>query len=349
MKHSTRLAFNAMLKRIAELNGVENVSEKFAATPSVEQVMEEQIQQSSEFLQFVNMQPVDDLKGEKLGIGAASSIAGRTDTTVSDRETRDIAGIDPHGYECKQTNYDTHLRYNILDAWAKHKNFQTLVRDAILKQQGRDRLTVGFNGTSAAATTNRVANPLLQDVNIGWLQKLRTEAAARFQTQGANAGKVQVGTQAGSDYQNLDELVLDMRGNLLQPWYARDNELVVIAGADLVDDKYIPMVKTHAGTPTEATALDILFSNKRVGGLPVVEVPNFPSRSLMITRIGNSMDSNLSIYSQTGSRRRMIIDNPKRDRIEDFQSVNEAFVIEDLGLCCAVENITYWGGAAWNA
>jgi hypothetical protein len=41
------------------------------------------------------------------------------------------------------------------------------------------RIMIGFNGTSAAATTDRSTNPKLQDVNIGWLQKIRTNAADR--------------------------------------------------------------------------------------------------------------------------------------------------------------------------
>ena len=40
-----------------------------------------------------------------------------------------------------------------------------------------------------------------------------------------------------------------------------------------------------------------------------------------------------------GKRRRAVIDNPKRDRIETFESSNDAFVIEDLGKACLIENI----------
>ncbi|MCM7658739.1 P2 family phage major capsid protein, partial [Enterobacter hormaechei] len=37
---------------------------------------------------------------------------------------------------------------------------------------------------------------------------------------------------------------------------------------------------------------------------------------------------------------RSVIDNPKRDRIENFESVNEAYVIEDYRCAALVENIT---------
>lgn len=39
------------------------------------------------------------------------------------------------------------------------------------------------------------------------------------------------------------------------------------------------------------------------------------------------------------TRRRSVIDNPKRDRIENFESVNEAYVVEDYRCAALVENI----------
>jgi len=55
-----------------------------------------------------------------------------------------------------------------------------------------------------------------------------------------------------------------------------------------------------------------------------VRAPFFPPNALLITRLDN-----LSIYWQEDTRRRSVIDNPKRDRIENFESVNEAYVVED--------------------
>ncbi|WP_139768579.1 P2 family phage major capsid protein, partial [Salmonella enterica] len=40
-----------------------------------------------------------------------------------------------------------------------------------------------------------------------------------------------------------------------------------------------------------------------------------------------------------GTRRRSVIDNPKRDRVENYESVNEAYVVEDYDGACLVENI----------
>ncbi len=49
--------------------------------------------------------------------------------------------------------------------------------------------------------------------------------------------------------------------------------------------------------------------------------------------------SNLSIYVQTGKRRRHIREEPDADQVADYQSSNEAYVIEDFGASALVENI----------
>jgi len=58
-------------------------------------------------------------------------------------------------------------------------------------------------------------------------------------------------------------------------------------------------------------------------------------RSILITRLDN-----LSIYWQEGTRRRMLKDEPELDRIANYESVNEAYVVEDYELVVLVENIS---------
>ncbi|MBK1725707.1 phage major capsid protein, P2 family [Halorhodospira neutriphila] len=346
MRNDTRKQFEAYREHLAHLNGVPDASTKFAAAPSVEQTLERHIQESSAFLQQVNSVGVDQQSGEKVGLSISQTIAGRTDTSSEDRKPADVSDSSARGYTCEQTNFDTALPYAKLDAWAHKPEFQTMIRDMILRQQALDRIMIGFNGTQAAATTDRTTNTMLEDVNVGWIQKLRDEASQRVMTEGATAGEIQVGHSDG-DYRNLDALVYDMRSSLLGPWYARNTTFMVLAGPELVDEKYFPMVEEHGGTPTEARALDLMISNKRLGGLRVAEVPFFPERTLMVTLVGTD-ESNLSIYYQRGSRRRMVIDNPKRDRVENYESVNEAYVIEDLSAACAAENIKLWDGTAFS-
>ncbi len=346
MRNDTRQKFDKYCAQVAQVNGVQNVATKFTASPTVEQKLEQHIQESSSFLTQVNSYGVDEQSGEKVGLSIGSTIAGRTDTTKESRQTRDPGDTDCTTYECKQTNFDTHLRYAKIDAWAKFPTFQILTRDMILKQQGLDRIMIGWNGEVAAVKTDRDTNPMLQDVNIGWMAKLQKEASARYMIEGETAGEIRVGKgnadQGFGDYANMDSLIHDMRSSLLAPWHARNNMFTAICGSQLVDDKYFPLIETHGSTPTEAQALDMMISNKKMGGLRVAEVPFFPDRSVMITLLGKSGESNLSIYHQNGTRRRHIKDNPERDRVENYESVNESYVIEDLTACCAAVNIKLW-------
>jgi len=332
MRNETRQLFNGYLQQQTRLNNVGNATEKFTVEPSVQQRLETKIQESSDFLKKINVMGVVELKGEKLGLGVANTIASRTDTAADgERKTQDASTLDSDGYECKQTNYDTHIRYAKLDAWAKFHDFQTRIRDVVNQRCALDRMTIGFHGKSAAANTDRTANPLLEDVNIGWLELLRTRAPDRVIKEGAEAGKVTYGP--GGDYKLLDGLVYDCYKNLLDPWNQEDPQLVAIVSRNLMHDKLFPLVNDNPA-PTERLASDIVISQRRLGGLQAISVPYFPEGTLLVTRLDN-----LSIYYQLSARRRAVIDNPKKDRVEWYESSNDAYVIEDYGLCAMVENI----------
>lgn len=342
MKNTTRAKFNAMVSQIALLNGIDPAvagTTKFTAAPSVQQKLEQRVQDSSEFLSKINISPVDEMTGELIGLGIGSTIAGRTNTAGGNRRNGiDPSALDDRSYACKQTNFDVSISYAKVDLWAKFPDFETKWRDNNVKRIALDRILIGFNGTSAAAATDRTANPLLQDVNIGWLQKMRTENAARVLSDGADTGvgftaKVTYGTAATADYKTLDALVWDAKESLLAEWAKNDTELVVIVSGDLLHDKYFPLINSD-DAPTEQLARDVIMSTKRLGGLPAVRVPGFPNGTVFITRLDN-----LSIYYQDGKQRRLLKDEPEYDRVTDYQSSNDAYVIEDLEYACLVENI----------
>lgn len=336
MRNDTRQKFNEYLGQVASLNGVPDATVKFTAAPSVQQTLETKIQESSDFLGKINQIGVVEQSGEKIGLGVSGPVAGTTNTATTDRAPSNIIGLDEEGYTCTKTDFDTFITYGQLDAWAKFPDFQTRVRDAIIKRQALDRIMIGFNGTSRAATSNKTTNPLLQDVNKGWLQKYREHAAARVLAEiEANSDTIKVGSTAtaANGYKNLDALVMDAINNLIEPWYQEDPELVVICGRALLADKYFPIVnQTQANT--EALAGDLIISQKRIGNQPAVRVPFFPANAMLITSLAN-----LSLYYQEGARRRSIVENAKRDRIENYESSNDAYVVEDYGFGCLIENI----------
>lgn len=333
MRNETRKLFNGFKHRIAQLNGIDDASESFAVNPEVNQTLEKRTQQSSEFLSKINFEFVDSQEGEKVGVGVTGTTASTTDTTAQEREAVDISDLNQFRYRCEQTNYDTSIRYAKLDAWRHKKNFQTLLRDALIKQKALDRIMIGFNGTHRAPTSNKTTYPLLQDVNKGWLQHYREDAPERVMNEGTvTPGKIIIASNGG-DYKNLDALVYDAVENLIDPVYSEDTDLVVICGRGLLHDKYFP-IANEADKNTEKVAGQILLAKKSIGELPAYRVPYFPKGAMLITSFNN-----LAIYIQNETARRQIIDNPKRDRIEDFQSANEAFVVERYDAGCLIENI----------
>lgn len=340
MRKETRFKFNAYLSRVAELNGIstDDVAKKFTVEPSVTQTLMNTLQMSSAFLTKINIVPVDELKGEKVGVGVNGTIASTADTAGDDeRKTADFTALESHKYECDQINFDFHIRYKQLDLWARFQDFQTRIRDAIIKRQSLDFIMAGFNGIERAATSDRKKNPLLQDVATGWLQKYRNEAPARVMSkitdeEGAVISEV-IRVGKNGDYANLDALVMDATGNLIDEIYQDDPELVVITGRKLMADKYFPIVNKEQEN-TESLAADIIISQKRIGNLPAVRVPYFPANALMVTRLDN-----LSIYFMDDAHRRSIIENPKKDRIENYESMNTDYVVEAYAAGCLIENI----------
>ncbi|QWP76096.1 phage major capsid protein, P2 family [Lysobacter sp. K5869] len=331
MQGITRQRFDSYVAQVANLNGTADPYKSFNVTPSVQQTMEARMQESSSFLKSINIMPVTEIKGQKIGLGIGAPIASRTDTNVGKRTTRDPTSLDSTGYECQKTNFDTHLKYWKLDAWAKFPNFQAMCRNAVLDRCALDRISIGFNGTHAAPNTDLAKFPFLDDVNKGWLQHYREQAPARVLKDGKTAGKITVGT--GGDFANLDALVMDAVHGLIDPWHKKSGALVAILGSDLLHRKYFPMVNGNL-PPSEQLSANIVISNQEVGGKPAAQVPFMLDNAIFITPL-----KNLSIYYQEGARRRYFKDCPETDCIENYESSNEAYVVEDFGAGCLVENI----------
>jgi len=339
MKTNTRKKYKEFISQVASLNHIEatDVAAKFAVEPSVSQTLEDKIQESSNFLKQINVIPVDDQSGAKVGLGIDRPIASTTDTDKKDREPIDPTTLDEVGYMCTQTNFDTALKYQKLDAWAKFPDFQVRIRNQIVKRQALDRIMIGWNGIERKKTSDITVNKLLQDLNIGWLQKIRNCANDQVMDKIVDesgeviSAKIRIGKDG--DYHNTDALVMDAVNEMIAPWFQDDTELVAIVGRSLLADKYFPLVNKDQEN-SEMLAADVIMSQKRSGGLQAVRAPSFPDNTILITRLDN-----LSIYWQDGTRRRSIIDNPKRDRIENYESVNEAYVVEDYECAALIENI----------
>ncbi|MCN2137976.1 phage major capsid protein, P2 family [Escherichia coli] len=340
MRKDTRFKFNQYLSRIAELNGVEvaDLNKKFNVEPSVTQTLFDKIQQSSSFLKLINMVTVGELTEEKVGIDVTGTIASTADTDGGvERKTADFGKMDAYRYFCHPVNFDYHLKYNKLDLWARFQDFQIRIRNAIIKRQALDYITIGFNGVSRAATSDRAQNPLLQDVAVGWLQKYRNDAPERVMSSVTDddgtviSNTIKVGK--GGHYANLDALVMDGFESLVAEIHRENPEMVVVCGRRILTDKYFPMINKFQAN-SEQLAGELIISQKTIGQLQAVRAPFFPANSILITTLDN-----LSIYLYEDGHRRHIVENPKLDQVENYEQVKVDFVIEDYEAGCLIENI----------
>ncbi len=344
MQQHTKTKLNAFVTKVAQQNGVDDATEKFNVTPNGTQKIIAAIRESNWFLNKINIVPVKNQKGESIGLGVTGMIASRTDTSGDGkRKPKDFSGMGAMPYMCEQTNFDTAIRYARLDAFAHMKNFSQIISKHTREQIDANKITIGWYGEKAEATTDPNTYPNGQDVNIGWYQAMRTHNADRLIKEGAEgSGVIKIGD--GGDFTNLDLAVLNTK-NLLHAACENDANLIAIIGSDLLAYDKAKFYEAHGNTPSEKGKIQEMQVIGTYGGLPAVKVPGFPSTGIMVTSYDN-----LSIYIQEGSIRRSVgKKNDEKDQIENFESMNMAYVIEELGKVAAIEfkAVKMWIDGEW--
>ena len=314
---------------LAESYNVQDASRQFAVEPSIAQELNDKITEKSDFLSRINIVPVGEIKGQKVMIGVTGPVSSRTNTKTTDREAKDFCDLDSVGYELFHTESDVGLSFAKIDSWAKFPDFAERYSAAVQRQIALDRIMIGWHGTHAAPQTDITANPMLQDVNKGWLQIAREQIPAQVLKEGAVAGKITLG--AGGDYENLDALVHDVK-QMIDPVFRDAGDLIAIIGSDLLANDKGKLYAKQGGTPTEKERIEGAQVIATYGGLPSFVIPHFPATGVTVT----SWD-NLSLYFQDSSWRRHLIENPKRSRVEDYNGRNEGYVIEQLEKFAAIE------------
>lgn len=324
MKLKTTQIFAAVMAGLASNYGVASMNEQFAVEPTVEQKLYDQVYESAEFLQHIDTQMVDDLVGQAVTAGINGGVTGRAGVETDDskeRSTKDPLGLTKREYRCFAVECDTHIAWKTMDMWSKFPDFHNRFRNHVRQAIALDIIKIGFNGTSAADTTDITANPMLQDVNIGWLQLVRRDNAANVIVDGEQqAGEVRIG--AGGDYENLDQAVHDLLQAI--PLHKRIG-LVTIVGDELLANEKNKLYAKQAHTPSEKEKIELEQIIETFGGLKAYKVPFFPERGIMITSF-----ENLCHYVQAGSTRTHIENNHKKKRVEDYQSRNDCYYINDL-------------------
>ncbi len=318
MKAKTAARFTReVLQPLAETYGVASVAHRFAIEPSLSQKLNDKIVEQSTFLGQINTVPVDELAGENILGYAKSPVTSRTDTSGDgERKPKDVLGLDKYGYELKKTDSDVAIRYSTIDSWAKFPDLADRYTGYVQERIAGDRELIGWYGTRAAATSDLAANPLLQDVNKGWMQYMRDNLPANILREGGTAGEIRLGI--GGDFSCLDVAVNDLLEGI--PYFLQ-KDLVALIGRDLIARERAILFEAVQGTPTEKQAMES-FAQK-YGGLSWQTPSFFPARGLVITPLAN-----ISLYHQDSSWRRKIEDNARKDQYEDYLSRNEGYVIE---------------------
>ena len=336
-------ALAAAVDAIAQANQVnaDDVRNGFAVQPAIAQKMYDEIALNSGLLGKISIVGKTEQVGELVGLstGLIGSTAKTADPGV-ERKPRSIHNLTGRKYTLLQTNFDTALRYEEIDAWAyQAPDFAKRINAKIAESVALSLIAIGMNGKTRADNSDFAAYPLLQDVAKGWLQKMREENPSRvlgWQSGQVGVAKKEVkyGAAADAAYKNLDAVVTDVLNELIDERFADRTDFVVIASRRTVGDKYLRIINTAADKATELEAAGGLSKERTLGGLPVVYVPHMPQDTLLITPL-----KNLSIYYQTGAERRTLIDNPKKDQIESYLSKNIDFNIEEYGAAALVENL----------
>lgn len=332
MKTESQTKLSAFKESVQTLYDVSDASETFNVSPAASQTLIDDVKETDDFLTHINIVTVDNLIGEAIGLGVGRMIASRTDTSGgNERKTRSVYDLTPMPYECTQTNFDTHITYNQLDAFAHLKNFEERVNNQIRIQSDLDKIRVGFYGTSVAKNTDIEANPNGEDVNEGWIEALRKHKPENVLSEVVlDSNEIRIGE--GGDFVNLDLAVLTIK-NLLDHVFASTNDLIAIVGNELVASDQARLYAQNGNTPSEKAKIEMRQVISTYGGLPTYTVSNFPPRGIMVTSFDN-----LSIYILNNSIRKSVgVKNDKKDRIENFECMSMAYLVEQLGKAATLE------------
>ncbi|HAW3874188.1 TPA: hypothetical protein JLU58_000246 [Escherichia coli] len=213
---------------MAQQFGARDTSRYFSLNDPQENALRLALLESVEFLNMITCLDVDQLSGQVISVGSSVLHTGRSE---NGRFIRQV-GVDGNDYSLVETDSCAALRWDLLSVWAnagKDENeFYNLVQAFTTQAFALDMLRIGFNGKSRAKTTDPVANPNGEDVNIGWHERMKTLLG------GNQIMTDPVVLDEAGDYKSLDAMASDLINAKIPAQFRNDPRLVVLVGADLV-------------------------------------------------------------------------------------------------------------------
>ncbi|ASM53776.1 hypothetical protein PNIG_a1645 [Pseudoalteromonas nigrifaciens] len=323
--------------QLAKTFGVEDVTKQFAVTAPMETKLRSALLESVEFLRMISTMPVDQLSGQVVKVGNYGIATGRK---AGGRFTsgQDVGGFK---YQLTETDSCSALPWALLSAWGNAGNqneFMKKMNDNATHRFALDMLRVGFNGTSIAATSDPVANPLGEDVNKGWHQIVKEEAADQIVTDPIYFNPDATEALKDGEYKTLDAIVTELKNTLIHPSLRNDPRLVVLVGSDLTATAQTKLMN-QADKPSERVAAQQM--DKNIGGMRAYTPPFFPGKRIVVTML-----SNLHIYTQRGTSHRKSENVEDRKQYEDKYWRNEGYAIEEFEAYAAIDEANMKIGAA---
>lgn len=323
---------------ISEGYGVTNPSNQFAVTGPMETRLRDAMLDSVEFLKLIYVADVDQIKGQVVNVGNYDIATGRK----SGGRFTTTQGVDGNTYELRETDSCAAVPWATLATWANagsQGEFMRRMSQNATKRFALDILRVGFNGTSAATNTDPVANPLGQDVNIGWHKIVKDRSPEQIVTDAIyfNPDLPTDTVPKAGEYRTLDAIVMELKA-LLHPSVRDDPSLRVLIGSDLVAAAQSRLMN-QANKPSEQIAAQML--EKTIGGVPAIIPPFFPGKRIVLT-----IPTNLHCYTQKGTRSRKSENIEDRKQYEDKYWRYEGYAVEYDEAYAAVDEANMTIGAA---
>lgn len=303
-------------------------------TPATETTLNRDMQDFSGFLQMVNVMPRTQQKGGSLTIGSQGRNTRSNNTYEGDsRRVGKPKDSTLNQYEMVKAHSDYMLHDDDIDAMSEYEGWEDEYRAGFMETMANDRIIIGWHGEEHALTSDMTANPLLQDVNIGWNTLLEQRAPEQVMTHDV----LKIGSNEGDHYKNVDHLIQDLYQGI--PLHRRKPGMTASLSETIMGFSEGNYYREKAGTPSEKQHIDSKVITGTYGGLEAIPAPYMRQTGIFITPLARNgaRRSNLSIYWQKNSWRRSAEYVAEKESSVDWNARREAYHIEDLKAAVALK------------